>query len=160
MFPIPSFLYKWIAIGAVILLLGIGLKIQTARLDAVKKEYAEFVAKVKAIGEAQEAKNKAEEEQRNTISKRKEVDYGKRIKDLSAKYADARRLLDANSGSSQVGPLSAAASIISCPDRQADTAGRLERLESGVLAILERGDKAIERTIACKGWLDEQTAVK
>lgn len=160
MIPIPVFAYKWLAIGGVIFILGTAAYVQTKRLDSCKREYAEFVAKVKAIGEAQEAKNKLEEAQRNAISKQKEAAYGQRIKDLSTRYADARRLLDANTGGGQTSSLSSAATIISCPDRQADTAGRLERLESGVLALLERGDKAIERTIACKGWLDEQIAVK
>ena len=46
MFPIPPFLYKWLAIGGVILLLGAAVWIQTGRLDTCKTEHAAFVAQV------------------------------------------------------------------------------------------------------------------
>jgi len=47
MIPIPIFAYKWLAIGGVILLLGAAVWGQSSRLENCKKEYAEFVAKVK-----------------------------------------------------------------------------------------------------------------
>ena len=66
MFPIPPFLYKWLAIGGVILLLGAAVWIQTGRLDTCKTEHAAFVAQVKAVGDAQEAAAKIKDAQNVT----------------------------------------------------------------------------------------------
>lgn len=150
------------ALGAllVISLLGIALKVQTARLDASKAKYEAFVTQVKAAGEIAQAKADREKANRKAITASQEKENAKKYNDLSDKYAAARRLLNSRAGSGETKPLSAAASIIACPDRQADAAGRLERLEAGILNIIERGDKAILRTIDCKAWLDGQMAIQ
>lgn len=157
-------LYAALGVAIVIALLSVAVYVQTERLRAVKAEYGAFVAQTKAIGEAAEAKRQQDIKDRAAISAKQESDHVVRYSSLDAKYraalAVARRVPNANSGSSQAKPLSDAAAVISCPDRQADTAGRLERLEVGVLALLDRGNKAIERTVTCKDWIDQQTAVR
>src|SRR5262249_49099962 len=76
----------YIAIGALLVIggLGLALKIQSARLEAVKKEYADFKAKVEFQGRAAQqaaderyAKDLAVKEKANEENK-------KRIADLSA----------------------------------------------------------------------------
>ena len=137
-------------------LVAIGLLVAAAgayalHCEHVKKDRAAIIATM----EAQLEKNRQEAITRDNISKQKEADHAKRYAALDRKYAAAR--LSAHSG--QAESLSAAAAILSCPDRQADVAGGLANLESGILALLERGDRAIERTVTCKAWLDGQGAV-
>ena len=59
MFPLPIFLYKYIAIGAVILLLGVALKIQTARLDACHTQVEADKALIQGLGDQIKAQNEA-----------------------------------------------------------------------------------------------------
>ena len=59
MFPIPVFIWKYIAIGAVILVLGIGLKIQTARLDACHTQVEADKALIQGLGDQIKAQNDA-----------------------------------------------------------------------------------------------------
>lgn len=130
------------------------------RYEAVEREFTGFKATTQALGEIAEKQAAKERLDRDAITKKQEAENATKYNDLSAKYAAARRMLNANPGSGQTKSLSDAASIISCPDRQADTAGRLERLEAGILNLIERGDKAIQRTIDCRNWITEQQAVK
>ena len=148
-----------IAYGLIVLavlgtLSGISWKIRESGKDAIRVEWAEANRK-------QEEANRQEAAERDKITKTNEADNAKRHANLDARYRAALRGLRDKSGSdSAAKPLSAAASILACSDRQADAAGRLERLEEGILGLLERGDKAIARTMTCKAWLDEQLTVK
>ncbi len=64
-FILPTGLTLYAAIGALVVigLLGIALKIQSARLEAVKKEYAAFVAKVEVLGEQAKAEKLKKEKE-------------------------------------------------------------------------------------------------
>ena len=98
---------------------------------------------------------------RNGITDKREGEHATAYANLDARYRAALAgLRDKSRGDGKAQPLSQAASVLACPDRQADVAGRLERLEEGVLGLLERGDKAIARTITCKTWLEDQLKVK
>jgi hypothetical protein len=145
-------LVGWIAVagGAALLLSWGAVYVQTQRLDAAEGEIAAF----RAMSKAQEEFNKQQAELRDRLTQKQEAEYEARIADISARYKRVRE-----PGGSQLPRLSDAAAVISCPDRQADVAGGLVRLESGVLALLERGDKAIERTMSCKGWIEGQRLV-
>lgn len=57
-FIFPS-LYIYLGLGAVIVFLGLGLKVQTSRLESCKAEHAAFVANVERLG--LEAKEKAKQ---------------------------------------------------------------------------------------------------
>jgi len=124
------------------------------------KEFAAYQATVEQIGKAAAEEQTRLETKRDAITKQKEAAYGLKYQDLSARYADARkRLRDQNAGSDNVRPLSSAASSSACPDGQAKLAGGLEQLEGEILGLLERGDRAIERTELCRDWLTDQTSV-
>lgn len=147
-----------------IALLMMVVAVQTARLKAEKAAFKTFVVKTDAEGKAAQREADRLKRERNNITANLEKEHAKEYKELSDKYAAARadlgRVRNGGAGSGETKPLSAAAVTLACPDRQADAARRLERLEAGVLGLLERGDKAILRTIGCKVWLDEQMAVK
>jgi len=155
--PIPAFAYKWLAIGAVILLLGAAVTVQTKRLEAVKKEYAEFVAKVKALGEAQEVIAKAKDAENQKTKERADEQNRKAKRDLAGLYDAYGKLLNASAGSS---PLPQAPSGAPSPvditfdraalDRGLATADGI--LQSGATKILRRGDEAIADLDTAKSW--------
>jgi len=145
--------YTLVALAGLTLLTGIGYKIRESGKDAIRLEWAEANRK-------EEARKEREREARNTITEKREAENATAYADLDARYRAALLGLRKPAGDNQAKPLSQAASLIACPDRQADVAGRLERFEAGALGLLERGDKAIARTITCKVWLDDQLKVK
>ena len=146
-------LYGLIALAVLGTLSGIAYKIRESGKESVRLEWAEANRK-------QEEANRREAAERDKITKTNEAENAKRHANLDARYRAALRgLRDKSGGDSAAKPLSAAASILACPDRQADAAGRLERLEEGILGLLERGDKAIARTITCYNWLNDQAKV-
>jgi hypothetical protein len=124
--------------------------------------HAEFVAKVQAAGEAAEAARTRDTAERKNISIKQEAESEKRYETLDAKYhaalAIARGVPNTNPGGGQAQPLSSATPLLSCPSGSTDVARGLEQLEVGVLALLDRGNKAIARTTTCKSWLNEQVA--
>lgn len=74
MFPLSPSL--WLAVGAAVLIAGLGVavKVQTSRLDAVKQEYATFKAEVKATGEtAQKAADLAAAARKQEIAKQEKA---------------------------------------------------------------------------------------
>ena len=161
MIPIPLFLYKWIAIGGVILLLGAAVWVQTERLDAVKKEYAEFVAKVKALGEAQEVIAKAKDAENQKSKERADEQNRKAKRDLAGLYDAYGKLLNAGAGSS---PLPQAPTGASSPADITFDRAELDRglaaadgiLQSGAAKILRRGDEAIADLETAKTWAKDQ----
>jgi len=130
---------------------------------STKQEFAQFKANVAAEGRAAQAREAAEALLRTKISDKQEADHATKEAESNAKYlaavAAAKRLSRNAAESSRVRALSEAAGSLGCPDRQADAARRLERLEVGVLGLLNRGNSAIIRTETCKEWLDEQAIV-
>ena len=155
----------WIAGGVFVTGLVVGgsaaWTAQGWRLDASKAEFAVFKAETKAAGEAAEVARQKDISDRKVISIKQEADNAKRYASLDARYraaVAAARMSGNNSSSSTTESLSSAAAVISRTDRPLDLAGRLAGLEEGILGLLQRGDKAIERTITCKAWIDEQVA--
>ena len=145
-------LYGLIALAVLGTLSGISWKIRESGKDAIRVEWA-------AANEKERARLAREATARDTITAKKEADNAKRYSTLDARYRAAIAGLRKPTGDGQAKPLSAAASVLSCPDRSADVAGRLERLEEGILGLLERGDRAIARTITCRDWLNDQGKV-
>jgi len=159
MFPLSPM--AWVAAGAGVLIiaLGLGVTVQTSRLDSCKTEAAGFKADVKAKGEVAEKARAQDIIDRQKLSDKQEQDNAKRFATQAARYRAAlvaARVPRSDPDSSEAQPLSAAATQLGCPDRQPDVAGRLATLEEGILGLLQRGDVAIERTVTCKRWLDEQ----
>ncbi len=153
MIPIPVFAYKWIAIGAVILLLGIGLKIQTARLDSVKKEYAAFQAQVKAVGDAQEAATKLKDAENQTRMEKANAQNLRAKRDLAGVYDAYRKLRESRASSGDVpsAPTFAPSADRTTFDSQ-ELVGAIRVLEAGVLGIIQQGDQAIVDLNTAKEW--------
>lgn len=144
--------YAILGLAILMTLSGIAYKIRESGKDAIRVEWA-------AANAAEEARKAEEKKQRDTLTAKREAENAKAYDKLNARYRAALTGLRQSPGDGQAKPLSAAASELACPDRQADAAGRLERLEIGVLGLLERGDKAIVRSETCRAWLTEQGQV-
>ena len=146
--------YLLAGLAILVTLSGIAYKIRESGKDAVRLEWAE-------ANEKERARLAKEAAIRNTITEKREAENATAYANLDARYRAALvGLRDKSRSDGKAQPLSASASVIACPDRQADVAGRLERLEEGILGLLERGDRAITRTVTCKAWLEDQLKVK
>lgn len=152
-FDLPILGYAAIGLAAALAVAGIALKVQTARLDAVKAEYDGFVSQTKAIGEAAEkaAKLKAEDDR-----KRKEAadaETAKTRRDLAALYDAYGRLRDQRTRSGYLPP---AAPGSASPDRACFDRAAVDRamaeLDRGVSEIARRGDQAIGDLDAARRW--------
>ena len=147
-------LYLVLGLAILATLSGIAWKIRESGKDAIRLEWAEANRK-------ERDRLDREAVLRNGITEKREAENATAYANLDARYRAALAgLRDKSRGDGKAQPLSQAASVLACPDRQADVAGRLERLEEGVLGLLERGDKAIARTITCRNWLEDQLKVK
>lgn len=153
MIPIPPTAYA--ALGAVLVIggLGVALKVQTARLDAAKAEYAAFVAQTKAIGEAAA---KAAKEREDADRKRKEdadAQLSRSRRDLAALGDAYRSLRDARRNG---GFLSAPAPGAADPGRacleRAELERTLERIDAVGAGIAQEGDQARIGLDSVKDW--------
>ena len=135
---IPVFAYKWIAIGVAFLGLVVAVWVQTARLDATKKEYAAFVATVKAQGEIAESKAKQIEAENK---ERKEKSDHENAKSIAALNGTIKRLRDERAGSSILPPAAPGAGSAerACFNRDALERALGEFTEE-VARIAEEGD--------------------
>lgn len=145
----------WGAIGAGLLILGLGLalKVQTARLDSCKAEYAAFVAQVKVLGEKAEREAKTKEATDLKAKEKSDADNAKLRTDNAAL---ARRLRDARAGSRFVPPAPASSRRpdAACFSR-AELERTLQRLDDEISGIVEKGDNyRIDLDIA-KQWIQE-----
>ena len=149
-----GWLYLIGAIAVIGMLSYVAYEIRESGKDAIRLEWSK-------ANEKEKERLAREATVRDTITAKKEAENAKEYASLDARYRAAliaARVRNTPSNS-QTKPLSEAASILDCPDRQADVAERLERLEVGVLELLERGDRAIQRTITCRNWVEEQSKV-
>lgn len=148
-------LWGYAALGAAVVIagLGIALKVQTSRLDAVRAEYAGFVAQTKAIGEAAE---KAARQKEVDDRKRKEAadaDLNRARRDLAG-LADAYRGLReqrARGGFLPAPAPGAGSAARACFDR-AELERTLGAIDAGGGRIAEEGDQARLGLDAAKRW--------
>jgi len=148
MFPISA----WIALGAALIIggLGIALKVQTSRLDAVKTEYAAFRAQVAAEGKIAQAKTDA----RIAVDKLKmEKSNADHAKNAAALNATIKRLRNARPGSSFV-PTTATAATST--DRACFDRPQLERairdFDTGVQGLVDEGSQVTVDLNTAKEW--------
>lgn len=150
---LPMMAWGAIAAGVVILGLGVALRVQTARLDGVRAEYAGFVASVDAQGKAAEKVAKAKELEGKQAKERADRENAKTKRSLADIYAAYRGLRDSRSGS---GIVPAAAPGAASPDRACfDRAGldsAVSAFDRGVTSLIERGDQAITDLNTAKAW--------
>ena len=150
---LPIWGYAAIGAGLVIAGLGIALKVQTSRLDAVKAEYAGFVAQVKAIGEAAEKAAKLKEVEDKKRKETADAQLTRSRMELAA-LGDAYRSLREQRARS--GFLSPAAPGASSPARvcfdRAELERTLERIDAVGAGIAAEGDQARIGLDSVKAW--------
>ena len=148
-------IWGYAAIGAAVVIAGLGLalKVQTSRLDAVRAEYAGFVAQTKAIGEAAEKAAKLKEAEDKKRKETVDADLNRARRDLAG-LADAYRSLREQRARSGFLPAAApgAGSVTrACFDRAEleRTLGEIDAVGSG---IAQEGDQARIGLDAAKRW--------
>lgn len=143
------------AIGAALVIagLGIALKVQTSRLDAVRAEYAQFKGGVEALGKQAEAAAKAKEAADKQNKEKADAASAKSRRDLDGLYASYRSLRDQRSRGSLLPEASATSAS---PDRitfeRKGFDNALSGFDSGVTGLLAEGDGAIVNLDAAKKW--------
>ena len=145
-------IYAVLALAILAMLSGIAWKIRESGKDAIRLEWSQ-------ANEKERKRLDRESEVRNTITDKREAEHATAAADRDARYRAELLGLRKPAAHGEAKPLSSAASVIACAPRQADVAGRLASLEEGILGLLERGDKAIARTITCRNWLEDQAKV-
>ena len=139
-----------IAAGAVIVALGISLKVQTSRLDSCKEAHAVFVATTKALGDAQNERAKAQE---LADRQRKESADAQAKRTLDSLRATVAKLRAERAGGSFV---PAAASGAASPARACFDRAELERalgdLDKGAQGLVDEGSEAVSGLNAAKAW--------
>lgn len=152
MIPLPPTAYA--ALGAVLVIggLGVALKVQTSRLDAVKAEYAAFVAQTKAIGEAAEKAAKLKEAADLKRKEDADAETARVRRDLAGVYDAYKRLRDSPSRRtfSEAGG-TAASPARACLDAAAANRA-LQAFDAGVAGLLEEGDRAIVDINTARRW--------
>lgn len=145
-------LYGILAVAILAILSGLAYKIRESGKDAIRLEWADANRK-------EEERKKREADARNELTHQREAQNATAYASLDTRYRAALLRLRKPAGDGEAKPLSSAASVFACPDRQADLTERLGSLEEGILGLLERGDRAIARTITCRDWLEDQAKV-
>lgn len=147
-------LAAWVAIGvgAVVLVLGVAVKVQTQRLEAVKKEYATFKGGAAALGE--QAKAAAARQALHDLKNKERTDdeNARRIADFRAAIAQLRDERDRARG----GFVSAATSCPASPDAAAEFRAEYQRaygaLVAGLRGLGDEGSKAVIDLDSAKAW--------
>ncbi len=163
-----AILYLWIAGGIAVTIVGLGIavRVQTSRLESCKEAHAQFVAVVKAEGEAA-AKEAARVNLVN--QKAKEVadsEYAKTKGDLASAYAAYRKLRQSGSSggglsrqptftpSAERTCFDSAKFVRSVGDFEAGLFDSFRSLEDGAIKITERGDTALVGLAASMKWAE------
>ena len=142
----------YVALGVTLLVsaLGIALRVQTSRLDALREEYATFKAQVKAVGDAQEARSRQIEAEGRTNKEKADAENAAA---LAALTGTLKRLRGERASR---GILPAAAPGSGDPDRASFKRAELERalqqLDSGISGLLEEGSRATVNLDTAKRW--------
>jgi len=161
----PIFGYVALLSGAIILAMGIALKVQSGRLDtaqknlaATKLEYAGFQIEVKRIGEAAEAKRKDVEAKDKQAKEKADEENKRAAVTQRAAIARLRSELDSTRGSF----LSAATS---CPAGSTGASGYRAEFERAYRTLVEElravGDQGTKNTLGlntAKAWAAQRNA--
>lgn len=150
MFPFSPTLMVYAGLALVIACLGLAVKVQTDRLDAVKTEYAEFKAGVKVLGEAAQAA--ADKKAAEDKAKKEKADaYTKKV--VADLNATVERLRDERAGSSLLPPAPAGSRSpeIAAFDR-AELDGALSSFVERTANLIAEGSKATLDLDTAKAW--------
>lgn len=147
---LPLMAWGAIAAGAVIIALGVAVKVQSSRLESCKTAAEAFKAQVKAEGEAA-----AKEAARINLANQKAKEQADaKTKQLLADNAVlGKRLRDARASGGYVPPAPAGTRS---PDRACFDRAELERaigaLDAGVQSLVGQGDEARLRLSTAAEW--------
>jgi hypothetical protein len=136
--------YAVLGLGAIVLILSIALKVQTARLNAVKDEYSAYKAEVVRLGEEQIRKNKEELAKREKVSHDRYQALQNRYRDINARY-DRLRVTSSR-------PMPA---IPDAPIRVDDPASNQRLLE-----VLHHADRQTAQLEQLQEWVRGQMGVR
>ncbi len=142
--------YVGLGAAAVIVLLGIALKVEALRLEALRAEYEAFKAQVKAVGEEQETKSRAQAE---SDKKRMEAADAENAAALATLAGTIKRLRDDHP---RGGILPAAPAGSGRPDVAAFERAELERAlgryREAVRGLADEGTAATLNLDTAKRW--------
>ena len=127
-------------------------------LEVCKAEAAAFSAQTEAAGTKSELERVTTEHALANAAVNIQGDLNAKQAELDRVYTEydrLRRLNKGSAGSSQASSLAESTRGLSCPDRSGEFAAAMERLEDGIIPILKSRDTAINRTVACKVYLEK-----
>lgn len=157
-------IYGALAAGAVILAMGIALKVQSSRLDAskaeterVKAQFAGFVTETKRLGDEAAAKAKAKEKSDKALKEKVDAENKTLKRDLAA---ESERLRVARSGSSFLPKGTGAADSPTVTADRAKLEAALRDFDTAVARIVDEGDSAVVDLNAGRAWVKERGAVR
>lgn len=147
-FIFPS-LYIYLGLGSIILILGMLLKVQSARLESCKAEHQAFVSEVERLG--LEAKENAKKQE--SLDKLKKDKADAELRKLRSRNADLSKRLRDNASRSFVPSTGSTPgkSEIACFD-QASIDGAIKRFAERVTGIVEQGQGATDELNNAKAW--------
>ena len=154
---IPVFLYKWIGIGVVMLVLGLAVWVQTERLDAVKAEYAGFVAKAEAIGREQEAAAKIKDAENKAKQEKANAENARTKSALTIALNSVRNTRPSGSFVPAAAP-GAVRPDLACYDR-AEYSGATGRLVEGLRGLADESTAATIDLNTAKTWAQSSESV-
>jgi len=144
--------WKPIAVAVAVIGLTVAWRVQTARLDTVKREYAAFQAQVKALGDVAEAKARAKEKADLAIKTR--IDHEN--KTLRATLAaESKRMSDARAGSSFLPQPSTGTPSPTVTADRAKLETALRDFDTAVAGLVDEGDRAIADLNSAKSWASQ-----
>ena len=136
-------LMGWMAVGAAVIILGLSvlLKIEKRSHEATKKEYAYFVADVKAKGEAQKVKVEAEIKRQEQVTKEVSKTYENRISSIRSSFD--KRLRDAYTSGGKLSALP-------------EAPRSLNEIPTDAIPLAGLCAETTEQLIQLQGWVTQQ----
>lgn len=159
-----------INIGALIIIViavlapAIGWWQSAQRLDVCKADFQSFKDNTQLEGERSEHDRAAKETALASAAVNIQGELNEARIDRDKRYADFQRLLTAskaaNTSSGEASGTTTSAPGLSCPDAGAEFNSRMAGFEVEVAqSLLKSRDEAIERTIACKHYIEQITNI-
>jgi uncharacterized protein YceH (UPF0502 family) len=140
----------WLFVGLFVLFAAYTIGVFRAGGSGPRAELAAFKAEVAAAGKAQQAQNERDARAREAVIQQREAEHATTVANLTARYdALAGELRKPDPGRRTVPTLAAAAPQLTCPDRAADFARRMDELETEVARLIARGDQALADLALC-----------
>ena len=150
MFPFSPTLIAYAAVAALVVGLGVAVKVQTSRLEAVKTEYTKFKVEVEVLGEAAQ---KAADAQKASDKLRKEKADAYNKKVVADLNITVKRLRDERAGSSLLPPAPAGSrSPEIAAFNRAELDGALSSFVERTANLIAEGNKATVELDTAKAW--------